>query len=420
MKILIVNYRYFISGGPERYLFNLKSQLENNGHEVIPFSINYSHNVESEYSDFFVPPLSDRNEVYFRDQSWSFKSFMKTLERAFYSPEVYKSLARLVDKTKPDFAVVLHFKRKLSPAVLKCLHDNKLPFVVRVSDFSYVCPNAHLIKENRVCEDCIKKGQISSVRNRCVQGSLGASVVNYAAERFHQLFGYYNLVPMFVVPSRFTMGKMAEGGIEEKRLFHLPTFVNIPEDSADPEKRAKQIVYVGRLEPIKGLDTLLEAVKRLADNGEKSFNCVILGEGSKDYVETLKTYCEEHGLDNVSFGGRVDKQEVDCYLSQSLCSVVPSLWYENLPNAMLESMALATPVIASAHGSLAEHVKNGVNGYLFEPGQSEQLAEKIKIIINNRESALEMGANALSFVKKHHSPQAHVENLLAMKNKLFS
>ena len=39
MRILLVNYRYFISGGPEKYMFNIKTMLENQGHEVIPFSI---------------------------------------------------------------------------------------------------------------------------------------------------------------------------------------------------------------------------------------------------------------------------------------------------------------------------------------------------------------------------------------------
>ena len=54
MKILIVHYRYFISGGPERYLFNLKEALEARGHEVIPFSIKNSQNVKSLYSNYFV------------------------------------------------------------------------------------------------------------------------------------------------------------------------------------------------------------------------------------------------------------------------------------------------------------------------------------------------------------------------------
>ena len=54
MRILLVNYRYFISGGPEKYMFNIKTMLENQGHEVIPFSIHSNKNVATEYSKYFV------------------------------------------------------------------------------------------------------------------------------------------------------------------------------------------------------------------------------------------------------------------------------------------------------------------------------------------------------------------------------
>ena len=152
MKIIIVNYRYFISGGPERYMFNLKELLENHGHHIIPFSIKYAKNLKSEYEEYFVPPLSSEKEVYFKDQTWSVKSFYKTIERAFYSPEVYRNLTRLIKDTKPDFAICLHFGRKLSPSVLSALHDSKVPFVVRLSDFGMICANSHMLRNEEVCE----------------------------------------------------------------------------------------------------------------------------------------------------------------------------------------------------------------------------------------------------------------------------
>ena len=65
MKILLVNYRYFISGGPEKYMFNIKKMLEEHGHEVIPFSIMSNKNVETSYSKYFVEPIGSRDAVYF-------------------------------------------------------------------------------------------------------------------------------------------------------------------------------------------------------------------------------------------------------------------------------------------------------------------------------------------------------------------
>ena len=67
MKIIIVNYRYFVSGGPERYLFNVMDLLQKNGHEVIPFSIKNKLNKASEYDGYFMEPVSKDDEVYFSE-----------------------------------------------------------------------------------------------------------------------------------------------------------------------------------------------------------------------------------------------------------------------------------------------------------------------------------------------------------------
>ena len=58
MKICLINYRYFVSSGPERYLFGLKRLLEQRGHEIVPFSVRYRANEASPYSGYFVEPLA--------------------------------------------------------------------------------------------------------------------------------------------------------------------------------------------------------------------------------------------------------------------------------------------------------------------------------------------------------------------------
>ena len=108
MKILLINIRYGYVGGPERYLFNLKELLESKEHSIIPFSIKYSLNEQSEYQEYFVSPLSDDESVYFKNQSWNFKTVFKTIERNFYSPEVERNLTKLIADTKPDFAIPLY------------------------------------------------------------------------------------------------------------------------------------------------------------------------------------------------------------------------------------------------------------------------------------------------------------------------
>jgi hypothetical protein len=103
MKIIIVNYRYFVSGGPERYLFNIMALLQENGHEVIPFSVKSLHNKPSEYEPFFLDPIGAGKEVYYREYDKSdIRTIMKSASRMFYSFEARKRLDRLIKNVKPD------------------------------------------------------------------------------------------------------------------------------------------------------------------------------------------------------------------------------------------------------------------------------------------------------------------------------
>ena len=95
MKIILVNYRYFISGGPERYYFNIKEILERNGHVVIPFSVKNSRNFSSDYETYFLDRLDD--EVYFaHSNKKSMKVILKSFSRMFYSFEAKRKFRQLL------------------------------------------------------------------------------------------------------------------------------------------------------------------------------------------------------------------------------------------------------------------------------------------------------------------------------------
>jgi glycosyltransferase involved in cell wall biosynthesis len=418
MKILIIHYRFFISGGPERYLFNLKELLEKNGHKVIPFSIRYTKNVKSEYDKYFVNPLSKESEVYFRDQTWNLKSFLKTLERSFYSPEVYKNLKKLINDTKPDFAIVLQFGRKLSPSVLSALYNTKIPFAVRVSDFGMICANAHFLRQQKVCELCIRGDSFYSVRYKCVQNSFGASLVNFLAKRIHHYMGYYNKIKYYIVPSKFTLTKMIEAGFSAERLIHIPTFISNDEIKNCVVNKKRQIIYLGRVDETKGVHILLKAIKILQEESFRDFYCVIAGFGPYDYIKRLQDYLKENNIRNVYFVGQLEKIKLYELLQQSLFSVAPSLLYDNMPNSVLESLAAGTPVIASNHGSFPEIIIDGDTGMLFDPGDTTDLSNKIKILLGNNELPIKMSKNAKKYIKENHSPEKHYENIMNLYDKL--
>ena len=65
MKIVVVNLRYFLTGGPERYMFNIIELLESHGHQVIPFTIKHNLNKPSKYKSYFLEPIGKGDEIYF-------------------------------------------------------------------------------------------------------------------------------------------------------------------------------------------------------------------------------------------------------------------------------------------------------------------------------------------------------------------
>ncbi len=418
MKILLINYRYFVSGGPERYMFNVQNALTTAGHQVIPFSVSYPMNVASEYSGYFVPPLDESGSVYFNEHSSGLKTHLKTIERLFYSKEVERALLKLVDDVKPDVAYVLHYLRKLSPSILVALKKRKIPVVVRLSDYQMLCPQAHCLRDNLPCEKCVSGSLLPSIRHKCVKGSAIASVLNFAATKFHLAMGYFDSIERFVVTNEFAKSMMLKGGYGADRLVVIPTFTDANLSARASGQNRVRITYLGRLDPTKGVDILVRAFLLMCDAGcSGDIKLAIIGEGTKDYVDSLMEMAQTHESGSrIEFTGKLDKAGVDQYLASSLLSVVPSRWYENLPNSVLESYAVGTPVVASNIGSLPELVTAGRTGELFESGNAEDLTLKLSTLTEDRARLESMGEACIKVVKSKYSREAHLaklENLFA-------
>jgi glycosyltransferase involved in cell wall biosynthesis len=375
VKVCLINYRYFVSSGPERYLFGVKDLLEARGHEVIPFSVRYGANEPTPWAKYFVEPIAGDDEIRFRQHSWTPRSVRRALERAFYSREVYDALSAELREGKPDVAYVLHYMRKLSPAVLQALHDHGVPIAVRFSDFAMVCPQAHLIRDDQICELCVGGSVWPSVRYGCVQGSRGASAVNALAMRYARRKGFFDLVDAFVAPSAIMREKMIEGGLPAAKLHLLPTFVRQRTMRPFAERR-RRISFAGRVERLKGVHVLLAAFDELQRRGIASdVELVIAGDLDTPCGRDLRARLHRRPIRGVTLAGQLDGAGVVELLQSSLLSVVPSLWYENSPNSLLESLACGTPVVAADLGSMRDALFDTGAGLLTRPGDHVALAE---------------------------------------------
>ncbi len=140
------------------------------------------------------------------------------------------------------------------------------------------------------------------------------------------------------------------------------------------------ILYVGRMEPRKGIDILLKGLSKVQ---AKSWFLVLVGEGQPHYINYLKYLASKLNLiDRICFIGKIPRHLLPYFYSAAYLYVLPSL-FEGLPATILEAMACGTPVIATRVGGIPEVVINGVNGILIDPGSIEQLRNALEYVLSD-------------------------------------
>lgn len=409
MKILLVNYRYFISGGPEKYMFNIKKMLEDNGHEVIPFSIHSNKNVKTKYSKYFVEPIGGRDATYFDEVKKTPKSIWQMLTRSIYSFEVESAIKREIKDVKPDLVYIIHFVNKLSPSVIIGARKTGIPVVLRLSDYFLLCPRFDFMYEKKVCEECLTKGYVSCIKKRCVKGSLFASIIRVFSMKFHKAINVYKGVYAFITPSEFLKKKLSLNGFDEDKIHCIPTFTSSKTKVGNPEIGSYGL-YFGRVTEEKGVETVIKAYEKLPE-----YTVKIMGDDTTEEATKLKNYVKKHKIKNVEFLGFKSGEELENIIKAARFTLIPSIWYDNLPNTALESFQYSKPVIASNIGSLPELVIDGENGYLFNPSDEEDLIKKIKMLDDDK-LVKKMGEASRRRLENRFSPNAHYEALMKVFN----
>ena len=210
-KIIVANYRYYVSGGPEVYMFKFMENCHRIGYDPIPFSVNYSQNKPTEYSDFFISSRSG-DSVYYDQIKKTPSSIYKTLRGAFYNKEAVKKLNQLIDKENPKVLYALQVINTLSPSIFKAAKKRGLKVVHRISDFNLVCPKSDCLRGEEICELCLGGDLNNGIKNRCYHGSKAASIIRCQSMKYHRSHHLYQYVDYFVTPTEFTRNKLIEGG----------------------------------------------------------------------------------------------------------------------------------------------------------------------------------------------------------------
>lgn len=208
--------------------------------------------------------------------------------------------------------------------------------------------------------------------------------------------------------------------IDKKQTKIIPPGVNLghfyPIDKEEArayiqQKKECMILFVGRIEPLKGIETLMRALGelRLRNDVDDSKICLTIIGGDATATEEkmgeemtrLLKIREELGVESfVNFIGKKNQDELPYYYAAANMVVVPSK-YESFGIVALEAMACGTPVIASDVGGLACLVKNEETGFTIPDGDISALADKIALLINNPELRKKIGVQAAKYAKEY-------------------
>lgn len=423
MRILLINHRYFVASGAERYLFNVERILERAGHKTAVFSIAYQQNRPSPWASYFTSPIGDPDEVFFDQHRQHPATYAKTMARLFYSMEVERDLTRLTNAFKPDVAYLMLFLRKLSPSVITALHKAGVPIVARVSDYGFLCAEHHFLRQGRTCTKCLHGRLLPGVIHGCVHGSRLVSAMDAAATWMHRRRGYFDMIDRFVTTNPFLTEMMIEGGFAPGRLACIPTFADEAVFRTGMGNGRQHLLYAGRLDPSKGLETLIDAMAILKSRiGSRLPPLRIVGSPQyDDYRISLQRRAQKKGVsDRIHFDGPLPADYIPQLLGDAAASIIPSLWFENLPNSYLESICAGVPVIASNLGSLSSAINHEKDGLLFKAGDPLSLARQIQRVLEDPalEQRLRLAGPAMA--RRKYSASRHLELLIGLFDSLVA
>ena len=376
MKILFVHNRYQQAGGEDNVVA-AETRLADHGHDVELWSVSN------------------------KDLPAGLTGKIKTALATSYSPASRALAQGKLQSFKPDVVHVHNFFPQISPSIYDACLDEGVPVVQTLHNYRLICPGAMLMRNGKICEQCITGSPYQAAWYGCYRDSkAGSLVVAHMVAQHRQQGTWQHQVNCFIALTDFAKGKFVEAGFPADKITVKANFMYDPLAESPRINPATPgfALFVGRISEEKGIKTLLKAWSTLDDKTLLK----VAGAGPLDDLLAGKNNIEALGLQN--------SDEISHLMQQAAFLILPSEWYEGFPLVLVEAFAHGLPVLASNLGSMTDIIKDGETGLLFTPGDADDLARKVKWLLNNPLKAQELGENARrTFLAKYTAEQNYAE-----------
>ncbi len=371
MRILHLVHQYPPDhvGGTELYTVWLTRALQQQGHQVAVF-----HRRSAKGAG-----LSQRDDDGIAIWSAWNGRFQPTNRffSTFRNPTLFHAFKETLTTFQPDIVHVEHLMG-LPTQLLDHLHQQKIPYIITLWDFWWVCANAQLLTNysQEICNGpnfYVNCAKCTLARAHQPQFPLAIPPLTLPlAWRNGRLRHTLQQANKLIVPAHFVKQWYVDHGLPEDKIMVLPPGLDYPLRPEVPSHSSFRVGYLGGLSWQKGVHVLVEAFAQLPETAE----LWIAGDVTfdPDYVNQLKS------SGHATFLGKLNRQLVWEMLAQLDVVVVPSLWYETFCFVISEAFAMGVPVIANDLGVLSERVRHGVDGLLVAPGNVDQLAQALQTL----------------------------------------
>lgn len=383
MKVLLVHNFYRQSGAEDTVFQAEKAMLQRMGHDVSSF-------------------VRDNNEI-------NGMTRLSAAVATIWSQESRRELVRIIRESQPDVA---HFHNTLmfiSPSAYYACQEAGVPVVQTLHNYRLLCPSATFFRDGCVCEDCMRKTfPWPGIVNGCWRGSRTQTATVTSMLTLHRLLGtWHEQVDLYIALTDISREKFIKAGIPPAKIIVKPNFVDTDEFRGNSgTSTCRYALFVGRLSQKKGIETLLEAWKRIGQR----LPLVIVGEGPMAW----KVEEQAASRMGVEWVGCIHREKVIERMKQAELLIFLSVWFEGFPMTLVEAFSVGLPVIASRIGAIVEIVDHGRTGLNFEPGNAEDLAAKVEWILAHPEELSLMRRAARAEYKAKYAAERNYKMLMGI------
>lgn len=346
-NVLIVHNYYQIPGGEDTVVANEMKMLQEHGHVVT---------------------------LYTRDNK-ELKSMSKAKKlllpfTTIFNLKTYREVKKIIREKNIEIVHVHNTLNLISPSVYYAALSCHVPVVQTVHNFRLLCPGATFYRDGHICEDCVTKGLGCAIKHKCYRNSRLQTLACVINTKIHRMTGIYGKIN-YICLTEFNKEKLLQlKQVKEDRVFVKPNFVK---EESMPNNKREFYVFVGRLEEIKGVKELIQVWKELGESAPVLKMC-----GGGPLLEECAEYVKSNNIGNVEILGFVNHEDVKGIISRSRYLILPTKVYEGFPMTVIEAFSEGTPAIVPNMGNAGNLVKDGVNGFKYEPDSVDSFMDCIR------------------------------------------